>query len=342
MITFIIRRLFLVPVVFFGTTLAIILLLQALSPTQRAVAFVKSEAQLRNLDLIIEQYGLDKPAHIQYGNWLGQVLQGNFGFSKSVGEPVMTAFRRRLPNTIELAVFAFIPTMIVGIWLGSVAALNRDRFSDQFLRTLTIIFWSLPTFVLAIWLLTIFYGGLGWFPGQFQLSNANSLEIIKPAFERYTGFLTLDSILNGRFDILLDVLHHLVLPVVTLVAISSAQIVRVMRSSLLDTLTQDFVRTARAKGLDRGVVNRKHALRNALIPIVTLASFTLVGLFNGVIITETVFVYPGIGNWLAKAALEFDVPTVLAGAVFTAITVVLANLLADILYAFVDPRIRYN
>jgi ABC-type dipeptide/oligopeptide/nickel transport system permease component len=342
MITFIIRRLFLVPIVFFGTTLAIILLLQALSPTQRAVAFVKSEAQLRNLDLIIEQYGLDKPAHIQYGNWLRQVLQGNFGFSKSVGEPVMTAFKRRLPNTIELAVLAFIPIMAVGVWLGSVAALNRDRFPDQFLRTLTIVLWSLPTFVLAIWLLTIFYGGLGWFPGQFQLSNANSLEIIRPEFQRYTGFLTLDSILNGRFDILLDVLHHLVLPVVTLVAISSAQIVRIMRSSLLDTLTQDFVRTARAKGLNSSVVNRKHALRNALIPIVTLASFTLVGLFNGVIITETIFVYPGIGNWLAKAALEFDVPTVLAGAVFTAVTVVIANLLADVLYAFVDPRIRYN
>jgi peptide/nickel transport system permease protein len=342
MITFIIRRLFLVPVVFFGTTLAIILLLQALSPTQRAVAFVKSEAQLRNLDLIIEQYGLDKPAYIQYGNWLKQVFQGNFGFSKSVGEPVMTAFKRRLPNTIELAVLAFIPIMAVGIWLGSVAALNRDRLLDQFLRTFTIILWSLPAFVLAIWLLTIFYGGLSWFPGQFQLSNANSLEIIKPEFQRYTGFLILDSVFNGRFDILLDVFHHLVLPVVTLVAISSAQIVRIMRSSLLDTLTQDFVRTARAKGLDSSVVNRKHALRNALIPIVTLASFTLVGLFNGVIITETVFGYPGIGNWLARAALEFDVPTVLAGAVFAAVTVVLANLLADILYAFVDPRIRYN
>jgi dipeptide transport system permease protein len=341
MATFIVRRLFLLPIVFFGTTFIIILLLQSLSPAQRAVAFVKSEAQLRNLDLIIKQYGLDKPAPVQYWNWLRELASGNLGFSKSVGEPVITAFKRRLPATVELAVLAFIPTILIGIWLGVVAALNRDRFLDQFSRTFTIFLLSLPAFVLALWLLTIFYSGLGWF-GLGQVSNAHSLEIIRPDFQRYTGFLTLDSLLNGRFDILLDVLSHLVLPVVTLVAISSAQIVRVMRSSLLDTLSLDFVRTARAKGLDRSVVNRKHALRNAIIPIVTLASFTLVGLFNGVIITETIFVYPGIGSWIAKAALEFDVPTVLAGAVFTAITIVLANLLADILYAFVDPRIRYN
>jgi dipeptide transport system permease protein len=341
MTTFIVRRLFLLPLVFFGTTFIIIMLLQSLSPAQRAVAFVKSDAQLRNIDAIIRQYGLDKPAPVQYWNWLRQIFVGNFGFSKSVGEPVADAFKRRLPATIELAVLAFIPIMVAGIWLGTVSALNRDRFLDQFLRTLSIVLFSIPVFVLALWLLAIFYGGLNWF-GLGQVTNAHSLEIIRPDFQRYTGFLTLDSLFNGRFDIFFDVLSHLVLPVVTLVAISSAQIVRVMRSSLLDTLSLDFVRTARAKGLARAVVNRKHALRNALIPIVTLASFTLVGLFNGVIITETIFVYPGIGNWLARASLQFDVPAVLAGAVLTAVTVVLANLLADILYAFVDPRIRYN
>lgn len=341
MFAFIVRRLFLLPVVFFGTTLVIMLLLQSLSPAQRAVAFVKNDAQLRNLDLIIKQYGLDKPFYIQYGNWIGQVFSGNLGFSKTVGEPVVKAFKRRLPATIELGVLAFIPTMLLGVWLGVMAALNRDRFLDQLSRSLSIFFWSLPTFVLALWLLVIFYSGLGWF-GLGQVSIEHSLEIIKPDFQRYTGFLTLDSLFNGRFDILLDVLSHLVLPVVTLVLISSAQIVRIMRSSLLDTLSQDFIRTARAKGLANAIVNRKHALRNALLPIVTLASFTLVGLFNGVIITESIFVYPGIGNWIAKAALEFDVPTVLAGAVFTAVTLVFANLLADILYALVDPRIRYN
>lgn len=341
MLTFIIRRLFFLPVVFFGVTLFIILLMQGLTPTERAASYVRSEAQLRNVDAIIKQYGLDKPPHIQYWNWLVQVFQGNLGFAKSTGEPVWDSFKRRFPNTLELAIVAFIPTILLGIWLGSVSALNRDGIIDQISRTTSIFLWSLPTFVVAIWLLVIFYGGLGWF-GLGQLTTAHSLEIIRPEFQRYSGFLTLDSLLNGRFDIFLDALSHMVLPVLTLVAIQSAQIVRIMRSSLLDTLNQDYIRTARAKGLSEAVVNRKHALRNALIPIVTLSGFTIVGLLNGVVITETVYAYPGLGKWLADAAVQLDIPSVMAGAVFTGVLVVVANLLADILYAVVDPRIRYS
>lgn len=341
MLAFIVRRILFLPVVFFGVTIFIILLMQLLTPTQRAATYVRSEAQLRNIDAIIEQYGLDQPFYVQYWYWLREVSQGNLGFSKTTGEPVLDSFKRRLPATIELSILALIPIMAFGIWLGSAAALNRDRFIDQFSRITSIFLLSLPVFVLAIWLLVIFYGGLGWF-GLGQLTTANSLAVIRPDFVRYTGFLTIDSLLNGRINIFLDVLNHLVLPVVTLVAISSAQIVRVMRSSLLDTLTQDYVRTARAKGLAEAIVNRKHALRNALIPIITLAGFTIVGLLNGVVITETVFAYPGIGNWLASAATQLDTAAVLSGAVFAGILVVIANLIADILYAVVDPRIRYN
>ena len=341
MVAFIIRRILFLPVVFFGVSIFIILLMQLLSPTQRAATYVRSEAQMRNIGAIIEQYGLDKGPQVQYWNWLKQVAQGNLGFSRASGEPVLDAFKRRFPNTLELAILSFIPTIGLGIWFGSIAALNRDKFLDQLSRLTSIFLWSLPTFVLAIWLLVIFYGGLGWF-GLGQLSIGHSLEVIRSGFTRYTGFMTLDALLNGRFDIFIDVLYHLVLPVVTLVAIQSAQIVRVMRSSLLDTLSQDYVRTARAKGLQEAVVNRKHALRNALIPIVTLAGFTIVGLLNGVIITETVFAYPGLGKWLADAAVQLDTAAVLAGAVFTGILVVLANLLADVLYAVVDPRIRYS
>jgi dipeptide transport system permease protein len=338
---FIVRRLFFLPVVFFGVTIFIILLLQLLSPYQRASAFVRSEAQLRNIDLIIEQYGLDKGVHVQYWNWLSQVLQGNLGFSITTGEPVMSSFVRRFPATLELAALSLIFTMGFGIWLGTQAALNRDKFIDQVSRITSIFLWSLPTFVIAIWLLVIFYGGLGWF-GLGQLSTQYSIEVLRAGFNRYTGFMTIDSLLNGRFDIFLDVLSHLVLPVVTLVAIQSAQIVRIMRSSLLDTLNQDYIRTARAKGLSQALVNRKHALRNALIPIITLAGFTIVALLNGVVITETIFAYPGLGKWLADAAVQLDIPAVLAGAVFAGILVVLANLVVDVLYAVVDPRIRYS
>jgi peptide/nickel transport system permease protein len=202
------------------------------------------------------------------------------------------------------------------------------------------LFWSLPTFVLGIWLLVIFYGGFNLF-GIGQISANFARDILRPEFERYTGFLTLDSLLNGRFDIFWDAIMHLILPVTTLILVISAQIVRVMRSSLLDTLTQDYVRTARAKGLSERVVNIKHARRNALIPILTLSGFTLIGLLNGAVVVETIFALPGIGKWLSDAAVQLDYAAILGGAVFVGLLVVVGNLVVDILYAVVDPRIRY-
>ncbi len=340
MFAFIVRRILFLPVIFIGVTLFIVLLMQLLSPYERAVTFVTSEVQLRNIDAIIEQYGLDQPWYVQYWNWLSQALQGNLGFSRVTNQPVLTTIAQRLPNTIELAVLTLIPTIAFGIWLGTAAALNRDRFIDQVSRVTSIFFWSLPTFVLAIWLLVIFYGGFNLF-GLGQLSSNFARAIIRPEFERYTGFLTLDSLLNGRFDIFWNALMHLVLPVATLVLVISAQIVRVMRSSLLDTLSQDYVRTARAKGLSEQVVNHKHARRNALIPVLTLSGFTLVGLLNGSVIVEVIFALPGVGKWLADAAVQLDYAAVLGGAVFVGVIVVLGNLIVDILYAVVDPRIRY-
>ena len=340
MFAFIVRRILFLPVIFIGVTLFIVLLMQLLSPYERAVTFVTSEVQLRNIDAIIKQYGLDKPWYVQYWNWLSQALQGNLGFSRVTNQPVLTTIAQRLPNTIELAILTIIPTIAFGIWLGTAAALNRDRAIDQVSRVTSIFFWSLPTFVLAIWLLVIFYGGFNLF-GIGQLSSNFARAIIRPEFHRYTGFLTLDSLLNGRFDIFWNAILHLILPVATLVLVISAQIVRVMRSSLLDTLTQDYVRTARAKGLSEKVVNHKHARRNALIPVLTLSGFTLVGLLNGAVIIETIFALPGIGKWLADAAVQLDYAAVLGGAVFVGIIVVLGNLIVDILYAVVDPRIRY-
>ena len=340
MFAFIVRRILFLPVIFIGVTLFIVLLMQLLSPYERAVTFVTSEVQLRNIDAIIEQYGLDKPWYVQYWNWLSQALQGNLGFSRVTNQPVLTTIAQRLPNTIELAVLTLIPTIAFGIWLGTAAALNRDRFVDQVSRITSIFFWSLPTFVLAIWLLVIFYGGFNLF-GIGQLSSNFARAVIRPEFHRYTGFLLLDSLANGRFDIFWNALLHLVLPVATLVLVISAQIVRVMRSSLLDTLTQDYVRTARAKGLSERVVNHKHARRNALIPVLTLSGFTLVGLLNGTVIIETIFALPGVGKWLADAAVQLDYAAVLGGAVFIGVIVVIGNLIVDILYAVVDPRIRY-
>ena len=342
MLIFILRRFLMLPIVFFGVTLFIVLLMQLLTPYQRAAAFVQSPQQARNIPAIIQEYGLEDPWYMQYGRWVSELFQGNLGYSRTTAEPVLTTIQERFPPTLELAIFAIVPIIGVGVWMGTAAALNRDRFVDQLTRVISIVGWSLPTFVLGIWLLVVFYGGLGWLePGR--VSTRFVIEMAGGrGFEHYTGLLTLDALLNGRVDIFWDALLHLILPVITLATVSSAQIMRVMRSSLLDILSQDYVRTARAKGLEERVVNNKHARRNALIPVITLSGFVLIGLINGVLITETIFNYPGLGQWAANAAVNLDYAAVLGFAVFTAVAVVLANLLVDVLYGIVDPRIRYD
>ena len=341
MMAHILRRLLMLPVVLFGVSILLFLILQLLSPEQRAVSFVTSERQMNQLDAIIDRYGLDEPIWVQYGNWLGQILQGNLGWSQSVRMPVSQAISLYLPATAELALAAFFPIVLIGIWLGVLAATHRDKLLDQTTRVLAIVGWSLPSFVVALWLLQIFYGGLGWLePGRISL--ASELAISLPDFKSYTHLLLLDSLLNGRPDVFWDVARHLILPVVTLTIISSAQLVRVMRSSMLEALGQDYVRTARAKGLVNRRVVYKHALRNAMIPVLTLAGLVLFGLLGGVVITETVFNYPGLGNWSAKAAVQLDIPAVLGYAMFSALVVSVANLVVDVTYGLVDPRIRYQ
>ncbi|MFA5595113.1 MAG: ABC transporter permease [Trueperaceae bacterium] len=343
MLSFIVRRLLLLPVIFIGVTLAIVLLMQLLTPYQRAAAYVQSEQQIRNIETIIDQFGLEDPWYMQYGRWLKQVADGNLGYSRTSREPVLTTLRKRFPVTLELALFAIVPVIGVGVAMGTTAALNRDKFFDQFTRVVSIIGWSLPTFVLGIWLLVIFYGALGWFqPGRVSTVFAIEMAGAASQFKNYTRMLTIDALLNGRFDIFLNALRHMVLPVITLAVVLSAQIMRVMRSSLLDALGQDYVRTARAKGLPERVVTHKHARRNALIPVITLSGFVLIGLVNGVVITETIFNYPGLGQWAASAATNLDYASVLGFAIFTAMMVVFANLLVDVLYGIVDPRIRYD
>jgi dipeptide transport system permease protein len=350
--SYIVRRILYLPVVLFGVTVFIVLLLQLLTPQQRAAAFVTSEQQLRNLDAIVRQYRLDEPVWVQYGVWVREALRGNLGYSRASREPVLTTLQKRFPATLELALLAFFPVIGVGIWLGSLAAFNRDKTIDQVVRVIAIIGWSLPTFVLGIWLLFIFYGALGEFFRGFlggifrfepgRLSTQYTIEIARGGFTQYTRMMTVDALLNGRLDIFWDALRHLILPVITLATVSSALIMRVMRGSLLDTLSQDYVRTARAKGLPERIVKLKHARRNALIPVITLSGFTFIGLLNGVVITETIFNYPGLGQWGAQAAVALDYPGIMGFTLITAVIVVIGNLLVDLLYSLVDPRIRYD
>ncbi len=340
MTAFILRRLLLLPFVAFGVSALIFALLQFLSPEMRASLYIHDPKQFDALPGIIKKYHLDQPAYVQYWDWLLQIARGDLGWSETAREPVADAIRGFFPATVELGLYSFVCILALGIWLGTQAAVHKDSFLDHLSRVMAISGASLPTFVWGLVLLMVFYGHFGWFPpGRLSL-NAD-LFVRTDQFHPVTGLLTIDAVLNRQWWIFGDALRHLVLPVITLTYFLTAVLVRVTRSSMLETLRTDYVRTARAKGLAQRVVVDRHARRNALIPVVTLASYLLfVNLLGGVVITETVFNYPGIGRWGVGASQQLDVAAVTGFALLLAGLVVAGNLLSDILYACYDPRIR--
>lgn len=340
MLNFVIRRLIQIPLVMFVLSLMIVGLTQLLTPEQRAAPYIRSEQQAARIEQIIEARGLREPFPVQYGNWLSGVLKGDLGYSRASNQDVVETIRERLPATLELTLLTATPILLLGIWLGTAAALNKDRFIDQLVRVFAVIGYSLPTFVLGILLLAVFYAYLGWLPGAGQASVMNQFVITD--LKRYTGMLTVDAALNGRWDITWDVLQHMFLPALTLITVLSANIIKVMRNNMLEALTSDYVRTARAKGLSARVVNNKHARRNALLSIVTLGGFLIIGLLGGSLITETIFAYPGVGQWVVRAALQTDLAAVLGFAMLSAVIVVVVSTIVDILYGVIDPRVRFD
>ncbi|MBV6396756.1 MAG: Dipeptide transport system permease protein DppB [Anaerolineales bacterium] len=354
MVTYIIRRLLLVPVLLFGVTILIFGMLQFLSPDERVALYIRGDPKSeKQVDSYIKKYCLDCPIWVQYKNWLvggkneatgeqeGGVLYGNFGWSKTSSQPVAQLIERRFPNTLDLTIWAVGPVILVGIWLGVQAAVHHNGFVDQIARVFSIVGTSFPTFVFGLLVLMFFYANLQWFPPG-RLSDQFNQVVSSDAFHHYTKLLTFDAVLNGRFDIFLDALRHMFLPILTLSYISWATFLRVTRGSMLETLRQEYVTTARAKGLPEKDVIYKHAQPNAMLPVVTLAGFSVVGLLGGVIITETVFDYPGIGSAAASASAQLDVITVLGFALFNGLILIVANLVVDILYAVVDPRVRLS
>lgn len=339
MIAFILRRLLFLPFVALGVSVLIFSLLQFLTPAMRASLYVHDPKQLNAVADIIRKYHLDQPAYVQYWDWLVQVVHGDLGWSETAKEPVADAIRGFFPATFELAIYAFACILAVGVWLGTQSAIHKDGPLDHLSRFTSISGASLPTFVWGLLLLMVFYGHFGWFPPG-RLSLEADLFVRSSRFHPYTGLLTVDALLNGQMWIFWDTLRHLVLPVATLTYFLTAVLVRITRSSMLETLRTDYVRTARAKGLAQRVVVDRHARRNALIPLITLASLLFVGLLSGVAITETIFNYPGIGRWGVNASEQLDIPAVTGFALIFSGLLVLANLCADTLYAFVDPRIR--
>ncbi len=351
MLGFVGRRLLFLPFLWLAITFITFLLLEPLGPYQRVALYLNIDPERAGgggkltkdaLERLIEKHGLNDPAPIQYARWITQVFHGNLGWSKTAQKPVMTAILERLPATIELAMYAVLPVIFVAIWLGVLSAVNHNRAIDHFMRFFSITGYSLPTFVFGIFLLVIFYGLLDWFPPGRLSFWAERIVFDASQFTRFTGFNTIDALLNGRLDILGDSFRHILLPVFSLSYLSWAGLLRVTRSSMLETLRQDYVTTARAKGLAEKTVVHKHARRNALIPVITISVGIVGGLLGGVVITETIYNYKGLGMFAVDATISFDVPAVLGIALFGTSLIVITNLVMDILYAVFDPRVRYD
>jgi peptide/nickel transport system permease protein len=326
MILFTLRRFATIPVVMLVLSLTIFIFMQAL-PANRNVT----------LPGVNETGGF----YTQYGRWLRAVFRGDLGTSKVFNQPVLEIIWQRLPATMEMALIAFVPIMVLGIALGALAARYRGSFLDRVISVVAITAWSTPTFVFAIWLLVIFYGRFGLF-GTGRIADDFALEMVRGTIRPVTNFMLLDSLLNRRMDMFLDGVGRLVLPVTTLVFIMVGRVIQLMRSSMLEVLGKDYIRTARAKGLAEAKLTRKHALKNALIPVLTIAGVTFSGLITGVIVVESVFDIDGVGAWFTVAAATSDTLAVVGFALTIALISLLTNLLVDITYGIADPRIRYD
>lgn len=354
MVAYIVRRLLLLPITVFGVTVVIFAMLQLLSPGERAALYVRDIPRTTTqIEAIIRRYGLDDPIPVQYWNWLvgrrdsvtgkivGGVLRGEFGYSRTGNQDVIDLLMHRLPATLELALWAAVPIIGIGIWLGIQAAVHHNKLIDQVARIFSIIGYSFPSFVFGLLLILFFYAQTKWFPPG-RLTDWAGQAIRQSDFTRFTQINTLDALLNLRLDIFIDALRHMVMPILTLAYIQWALLLKITRSSMLEALRQDYVTTARAKGVrERDVINQ-HARPNALIPVATVSGLTVVGLLNGVVITETIFNYPGMGSAAADAAASLDVLTVLGFVMFNATLLIVANLVVDVMYAFLDPRVRLS
>ena len=341
MINYITRRLIILPFIVFGVTVLVFGMLMMLSPYQRLSTYVSDPKQVKgqNMDAMVEKHGLNDPFYQQYGRWIKGIMKGDFGWSESAGQPVSKAIMSRFPATLELVLFAIIPVVLGGIWLGVFSAVKHNKAWDHIIRVLATVGWSFPTFVFALLMLMIFYGVLGWFPpGRL---GQDAAEIVRSAeFVRYTGLNVVDSLLNGNLFILWDSIRHIIAPIITLSVIRWAYILRITRSSMLETLGKDYIRTARSKGVEEKVVVNKHARRNALIPVVTVAGPMILAMLGGVVITETIFNYRGIGQFAAQAAQQLDYAAILGVAMYFSFLLILTNLIVDVSYAVIDPRIR--
>ena len=283
-----------------------------------------------------KRWGLDRSPVEQYFVYLGNLLQGDLGVSIKTKNPIIDDIKQFLPATMELATFSIVVGLIMGISFGVMSAVWRNSLVDYAVRVFALIGVSFPVFLLALIALTVFHVQLGWTAGPGRLG------FLMADPPRLTGWLTIDSLLAGKWDTFVDALSHLVLPSIVLGSFIAGIIARITRSSLLEQLGADYIRTARSKGLHERVVIRRHALRNALIPVVTIIGLLYGNLLAGAVLTESIFAWPGLGRYVFRASTSQDFPAIMGVSMLIALIYVVVNLVVDILYYFLDPRIRLN
>jgi peptide/nickel transport system permease protein len=328
MITYLTRRLVgAVPLVLGIATIVFFVL--NLAPGDPASVYTAPGVSPDALEQMRRNMGLDRPVHERYVRWMGAMLRGDFGVSFARGQPVRDVIVQILPNTLVLSACAIVLAFLAGILIGVFQAIRHNSLTDNALSVVALFFYSIPSFWLALMLILVFslmarnvWGWPIWFPGS--------------------GMTSVDHAFMTPWEQLKDRARHLVLPSLSLALVLAAGIARYARGSMLEVVRQDYVRTARAKGLPERTVILKHALRNALIPVITLLGLYLPFLFSGTVFIETVFSWPGMGKLVVDAIGQRDYPVVMAGAFIFALMVVIGNLIADLLYSVVDPRIRYD
>ena len=334
MLKFAVRRLLLLVPILLGLSILVFFWIRAL-PGGPAQALLGERATPETIAQIERQYGLDKPVHVQYWKYLQRTVRFDLGTSVASRRPVTDELAERFPATIELSLAAMIFSVVFGIPLGFIAAKRYGTWLDHSSLVASLIGISIPIFFLAILLKYVFAVKLGLLPTVGRISVL--IDLNHP-----TKFYVLDALLAGDLNALWDVLKHLILPAVALGSIPLAIIARITRAAVLDVQNEDYVRTARAKGLSPREVDERHILRNALLPIMTIIGLQTGLLLSGAVLTETVFAWPGMGTWLVGAIRNRDFPVLQGGILFVALVFVLVNLIVDMAYALANPRIRVS
>jgi dipeptide transport system permease protein len=333
MISYIFRRLLLIVPTVIGISICAFAFVRLLPGDPILAMAGEHGVTPERYEVLKEAFGYNLPMWQQYLNYLGSVLTGDFGVSLGTKRPVLNEFLVLFPATVELALCAIILATVVGVPAGVLAAVKRGSWLDQGTMGVALTGYSMPIFWWGLLLIMFFSSYLGWTPVSGRIALNFFLRPI-------TGFMTIDSLLYGNWPAFVSALRHLILPTVVLATIPLAVIARQTRSAMLEVLGDDYVRTARAKGLSPRRVINVHALRNALIPVVTTIGLQVGALMAGAILTETIFSWPGIGKWMIESILKRDYPVVQSGLLLIALIIMAVNLIVDVLYAVINPRIR--